>query len=128
MSQVLGEVRLAGTPRHVRRGVGWSEDNEELLVVGSLAEAYCSDPSFHAAAENIQIHGGIGFTGELPAHLYCKRAKRSEIRLGDVTSHPRAPGAANRNRGPRRRIRAGVRPLGGRVARPWDSRPGAIAG
>jgi alkylation response protein AidB-like acyl-CoA dehydrogenase len=56
-----------------------SEDNEELPVVGSLAEAYCSDPSFHAAAENVQIHGGIGFTGELPAHLYCINQSHREL-------------------------------------------------
>jgi len=40
-----------------------------------------------AAAENIQIHGGIGFTWEHPAHLYFKRAKSSEIYLGDPTYH-----------------------------------------
>ena len=39
------------------------------------------------AAENIQIHGGIGFTWEHDAHLYFKRAKASEIFLGDATYH-----------------------------------------
>jgi alkylation response protein AidB-like acyl-CoA dehydrogenase len=63
------------------------EDNEELPVVASLAKAYCSDAYFHAAAENIQIHGGIGFTWEHDAHLYFKRAKSSEILLGDATYH-----------------------------------------
>ena len=56
-------------------------------VVASLAKAYCSDAYFHAAAENIQIHGGIGFTWEHDAHLYFKRAKSSEIFLGDATYH-----------------------------------------
>ena len=67
----------------------WSaaEDNEELPVVASLAKAYCSDAYFHAAAENIQIHGGIGFTWEHDAHLYFKRAKSSETYLGDATYH-----------------------------------------
>jgi alkylation response protein AidB-like acyl-CoA dehydrogenase len=64
-----------------------AEDNEEVPVVASLAKAYCSDAYFHAAAENIQIHGGIGFTWEHPAHLYFKRAKSSEILLGDATYH-----------------------------------------
>jgi alkylation response protein AidB-like acyl-CoA dehydrogenase len=64
-----------------------AEDNEELPVVASLSKAYCSDAYFHAAAENIQIHGGIGFTWEHPAHLYFKRAKSSEILLGDATYH-----------------------------------------
>jgi alkylation response protein AidB-like acyl-CoA dehydrogenase len=64
-----------------------AEDNDELPVVASLAKAYCSDAYFHAAAENIQIHGGIGFTWEHDAHLYYKRAKSSEILLGDATYH-----------------------------------------
>jgi alkylation response protein AidB-like acyl-CoA dehydrogenase len=64
-----------------------AEDNEELPVVASLAKAYVSDAYFHSAAENIQIHGGIGFTWEHDAHLYFKRAKSSEILLGDATYH-----------------------------------------
>jgi len=64
-----------------------AEDNEELPVVASLSKAYCSDAYFHSTAENIQIHGGIGFTWEHPAHLYFKRAKSSEILLGDATYH-----------------------------------------
>ena len=59
-----------------------AEDNEELPVVASLAKAYCSDAYFHAAAENIQIHGGIGFTWEHDAHLYLRRAKSSELLFG----------------------------------------------
>ncbi|MCP4224554.1 MAG: acyl-CoA/acyl-ACP dehydrogenase, partial [Actinomycetia bacterium] len=47
-----------------------AELNDELPSVASLAKAYCSEAYFHAAAENIQIHGGIGFTWEHPAHLY----------------------------------------------------------
>jgi len=68
---------------------GWAaaEDSDELPVVASLAKAYCSDAYFHSAAENIQIHGGIGFTWEHPAHLYFKRAKSSELYLGDPTYH-----------------------------------------
>jgi alkylation response protein AidB-like acyl-CoA dehydrogenase len=68
---------------------GWcaSEMNDELPAVASLAKAYCSDAYFHAAAENIQIHGGIGFTWEHPAHLYFKRAKSSELLFGDPTYH-----------------------------------------
>jgi alkylation response protein AidB-like acyl-CoA dehydrogenase len=68
---------------------GWAaaELNDELPTVASLAKAYCSDAYFHAAAENIQIHGGIGFTWEHPAHLYLKRAKSSQVLLGDSDFH-----------------------------------------
>ncbi len=68
---------------------GWcaAEMNDELSQVASLAKSYCSEAYFHAAAENIQIHGGIGFTWEHPAHLYFKRAKSSELLFGDPTYH-----------------------------------------
>jgi alkylation response protein AidB-like acyl-CoA dehydrogenase len=68
---------------------GWcaAELNDELPSVASLAKAYCSEAYFHCAAENIQIHGGIGFTWEHPAHLYFKRAKSSELLFGDPSYH-----------------------------------------
>ena len=68
---------------------GWcaAEMNDELGQVACLAKSYCSEAYFHAAAENIQIHGGIGFTWEHPAHLYFKRAKSSELLFGDPTYH-----------------------------------------
>ena len=68
---------------------GWAaaEGSDELPVVASLAKSYCSEAYFHAAAETIQIHGGIGFTWEHPAHLYFKRAKSSELLLGDPSYH-----------------------------------------
>jgi alkylation response protein AidB-like acyl-CoA dehydrogenase len=64
-----------------------AELDDELPSVASMAKAYCSEAYFHAAAENIQIHGGIGFTWEHPAHLYFKRAKSSELLFGDPTYH-----------------------------------------
>ncbi len=68
---------------------GWcaSELNDELPSVAALAKSYCSEAYFHTSAENIQIHGGIGFTWEHPAHLYFKRAKSSELLFGDPTFH-----------------------------------------
>jgi alkylation response protein AidB-like acyl-CoA dehydrogenase len=60
---------------------------DELPAAASLAKAYCSDVYSKAAAANIQIHGGIGFTWEHPAHMYFKRAKSSEHLLGDAAYH-----------------------------------------
>ncbi|HEY2507607.1 MAG TPA: acyl-CoA dehydrogenase family protein [Streptosporangiaceae bacterium] len=64
-----------------------AEDSSEVPMVASLVKAYASDVYFHVAAENIQIHGGIGFTWEHDAHLYFKRAKASELFLGDASYH-----------------------------------------
>jgi alkylation response protein AidB-like acyl-CoA dehydrogenase len=64
-----------------------AEDSAEVPVVAALVKALASDTYFHVAAENIQIHGGIGFTWEHDAHLYFKRAKASELFLGDASYH-----------------------------------------
>jgi alkylation response protein AidB-like acyl-CoA dehydrogenase len=64
-----------------------AEDGAELPQVASLAKAYCSDAYFRCAADNIQIHGGVGFTWEYDCHLYFKRAKASETFLGDPAYH-----------------------------------------
>ena len=64
-----------------------AENSDEIPVLAALLKAYASDVYFHVAAENIQIHGGIGFTWEHDAHLYFKRAKASELFLGDGSYH-----------------------------------------
>ncbi|HVT20344.1 MAG TPA: acyl-CoA dehydrogenase family protein [Mycobacteriales bacterium] len=64
-----------------------AELNDELPVSASLAKAFCTEAYAKAAADNIQVHGGIGFTWEHPAHLYLKRAKSSELLLGDPATH-----------------------------------------
>jgi alkylation response protein AidB-like acyl-CoA dehydrogenase len=53
----------------------------------SMAKAYCSDVYTQVTAEGIQVHGGIGFTWDHPMHLYFKRAKSSEVLLGDAAWH-----------------------------------------
>ena len=64
-----------------------AEDSEELPQVASLAQAFLSDSYFQNAADNIQIHGGVGFTWEYDCHLFFKRAKASETLLGDAAYH-----------------------------------------
>jgi alkylation response protein AidB-like acyl-CoA dehydrogenase len=66
----------------------WSAVHQpaELPVAAALARSVTSDVYVRAAAANIQIHGGIGFTWEHHAHLYLKRAKSSQLLLGPPTS------------------------------------------
>ena len=59
----------------------------DVALAASLAKAYTGDAFFHTAADNIQIHGGIGFTWEHPAHLYFKRAKTNQLLLGSSAFH-----------------------------------------
>ena len=54
----------------------------EFGVAAATAHVCCSQAYLFAAAENIQVHGGIGFTWEHPAHLYFRRAKSCELLFG----------------------------------------------
>lgn len=53
----------------------------------ALAQAYCSEAFVTVAATNIQVHGGIGFTWEHPAHLYLRRARTDAQLLGSPAQH-----------------------------------------
>ena len=56
-------------------------------VAVALAKAACSDVAAAAAQECVQLHGGIGFTWEHPAHLYLKRATSASIGFGTADRH-----------------------------------------
>ncbi len=59
----------------------------DTKVAVALAKAYCSEVAVNAAQECVQMHGGIGFTWEHPAHLYLKRAKADSIGFGTPDAH-----------------------------------------
>jgi alkylation response protein AidB-like acyl-CoA dehydrogenase len=59
----------------------------DAKVAVALAQAYCSEVAVQAAQECVQLHGGIGFTWEHPAHLYLKRAKADSIAFGTAYAH-----------------------------------------
>ncbi|MFE7792774.1 acyl-CoA dehydrogenase family protein [Streptomyces sp. NPDC057460] len=59
----------------------------ELPTAAALAAAYCAGTYTHVAKQNIQIHGGIGYTWEHDAHLHLRRAKTSEQLLGAPAAH-----------------------------------------
>lgn len=73
------------------RSVAWHAattfGTPESAVAVPLAKSVCSDAYMFAASENIQIHGGIGFTWEHDAHLYFKRAKADALLFGSVDHH-----------------------------------------
>ncbi|MFF0043000.1 acyl-CoA dehydrogenase family protein [Streptomyces mirabilis] len=86
LADVLLEVESARAAAQYALLTAESE-GPDLPAVASLAKAFCSDACLQATAENIQVHGGIGFTWEHPAHLYLKRAKTSQLLFGDPAYH-----------------------------------------
>ncbi|BBY33864.1 acyl-CoA dehydrogenase family protein [Mycolicibacter minnesotensis] len=69
-------VAAAGTDD----AAGWAADL-------ALAQAYCSDAFVFVGATNIQVHGGIGFTWEHPAHRYLRRARSDAHLFGSPSWH-----------------------------------------
>jgi alkylation response protein AidB-like acyl-CoA dehydrogenase len=64
-----------------------ADGDPDADVAIALAKAACSDAAVKAAQECVQLHGGIGFTWEHPAHLYLKRAKSGSIGFGTADRH-----------------------------------------
>jgi alkylation response protein AidB-like acyl-CoA dehydrogenase len=56
-------------------------------VAVALAKAACGDAAVAAAQECVQLHGGIGFTWEHPAHILLKRAKSGSVAFGTPDRH-----------------------------------------
>jgi alkylation response protein AidB-like acyl-CoA dehydrogenase len=80
-ADMLVQVELAeATVREAARLA--DEAAAAFPVAAAAAHVCCSRAYMVAAAENIQVHGGIGFTWEHPAHLYFRRAKSSELLFG----------------------------------------------
>ncbi len=88
-AEVLRDLELA------RAAAYWSwwvaeQGSDELALAAPLAKSSCADVFFDAAAANIQIHGGIGFTWEHDAHLFYKRARSIQLLLGESSEHREA--------------------------------------
>lgn len=71
--------------RHVAAGFDAAAPDRFLDL--ALAQAYCSEAYVMTAATSIQVHGGIGFTWEHPAHLYLRRARTDAQIFGDPAWH-----------------------------------------
>ncbi|HEX2274097.1 MAG TPA: acyl-CoA dehydrogenase family protein [Acidimicrobiales bacterium] len=81
LAGVLVDVEAATS---VVRSAAWTAVHrpDDLPVAAAVARAWCSGAYRRAAACNIQVHGGIGFTWDHDAHLHFKRATSSALLLG----------------------------------------------
>jgi alkylation response protein AidB-like acyl-CoA dehydrogenase len=86
LADLLLEVELAKSAAYYAAQAA-AVDDPEWPALASLAKAATSETYLHTATECIQIHGGIGFTWDNDTHLWFKRAKSSEIFLGQPSYH-----------------------------------------
>lgn len=66
------------------------DDGGDLATDAAVAKVCCSEALRQAAAEMIQLHGGIAITWEHDAHLYFKRAHSSAQLFGAPEEHVHA--------------------------------------
>jgi alkylation response protein AidB-like acyl-CoA dehydrogenase len=82
-ADMLVKVELAqAAATEAARAAAGDPGAAPLPQAAAVAHAVCSESLMFVAAENIQVHGGIGFTWEHPAHLYFRRAKASQLMFG----------------------------------------------
>ena len=85
-ADMLLEVELAKSAAYYAAEAA-DESVNDLPALASLAKASASEAYLQTAIHTIQIHGGIGFTWDNDTHLWFKRAKSSEVFLGDPAWH-----------------------------------------
>lgn len=86
LADMLLEVELAKSAAYYAAQAAVINDPEWPALAG-LAKAAASESYLHTAIETIQLHGGIGFTWDNDTHLWFKRAKSSELFLGQPSYH-----------------------------------------
>ena len=61
-----------------------STDSNELPIAAAGARVSASEAYNYASQENIQIHGGVGFTWEYDCHLFYRRSKLLSLNIGSI--------------------------------------------
>ena len=81
-ADVLLELELARSASYWAWWVA-DQDGPELAEAAPLAKSACAEAYSLAAATNVQIHGGIGFTFEADPQLHYRRARADAALLGE---------------------------------------------
>ena len=83
----LADMYIANTLAHSNCYYGaWalSTDADELPIAAATARVSATEAFHESAKENIQTHGGMGFTWEFDCHMYYRRAKLLSVNLGSL--------------------------------------------
>ena len=75
----------------------WAVHTEaaELPIAASVARIAACEAGWFVTKENIQTHGGMGFTWQMDCHLYYRRAKLLSLALGGARRMEAPAGRAN---------------------------------
>ena len=85
-ADMLVDVELAKSAAYAAASAV-DDGDADVAALASVAKASAAEAYLQTAIHTIQIHGGIGFTWDNDTHLWFKRAKSSEVFLGDGAWH-----------------------------------------
>jgi len=88
LADMLGQVECSNAAT-LYAAWALSEGDARATLAAAMAKAYSSDAYMAVTQRSIQIFGAIGFTWEMPNHLYFKRA-RANAELFDSARAQRA--------------------------------------
>lgn len=62
-----------------------AEQSPDLPLAAAVARVSATEAFENAARENLQVHGGIGFTWEADPHILFRRSKSLALQLGGIS-------------------------------------------
>jgi acyl-CoA dehydrogenase len=89
IKHMLADMYVAATLARSNAYYGaWalSTGSSELPVAAATARVSATDAFQHCAKNNIQVHGGMGFTWAFDCHLYYRRANALALGLGSKST------------------------------------------
>jgi alkylation response protein AidB-like acyl-CoA dehydrogenase len=78
---MLHQLELCRVGTHY---AAWTSDvdDPQRETAAAMAKGFVGEASNFITAENIQVHGGVGFTWDVDCHLYYRRAKQNDVLFG----------------------------------------------
>ena len=78
---MLHRLELARVGTHFAAWASDVDDGQRELAV-AMTKGYVGEAAVAITADDIQIHGGMGFTWDVDAHLFYRRAKQNDLLFG----------------------------------------------
>ncbi|MGH9027388.1 MAG: acyl-CoA dehydrogenase family protein, partial [Acidimicrobiia bacterium] len=78
---MLHQLELARVGTHY---AAWASDVDDPARerAAAMCKGFVGEAAVYVSGEDIQVHGGVGFTWDCDAHFFYKRAKASDSMLG----------------------------------------------
>ncbi len=85
---MLHQLELSRVGTH---WAAWASDVEDAqrAPAAAMCKGFVAEAANMITAENIQVHGGVGFTWDVDCHLLFRRVKQNDLLFGSQSFHRR---------------------------------------